>query len=212
MRSLHSITFDTSGLHFQGERDGVRVWHTPDGDGIGLYYFSIPPDIKADLRSVDHVREFYRALVMQNNAALIEVDILEVNACQSVRQIIKVPQQPTGMTYLGSITLPFRDFSYVVNIQCMEYGMTGLRDSIVLAEKFNTGEVTIDGEDSTLRGWMQDPYDSSIHDVFSCNKSESEEYDERFPKHPLSRVRRLLRHVQETLQLSEDVRNEPKFD
>ncbi|MDI3467049.1 MAG: hypothetical protein OJF50_005870 [Nitrospira sp.] len=28
-----------------------------------------------------------------------------------MRQIIKTRQQPTGTTYIGSLTVPFRDFS-----------------------------------------------------------------------------------------------------
>jgi hypothetical protein len=212
MPSLDSVTFDASGLTLQGDQDGVRVWHTPAGDGLGLYYFPIPPDIEPDLQSVSAVRGFYRAAAAQAGAAIIEVDVLQTNGCSGVRQIIKVPQQPHGMTYLGSLTLPFRDFSYVLKIQCMEQGTTGVRDAVVLDEKLAAGEVAIDEKKRTLRGWMQDPYDSSIRDVFARNQAEAEEYDERFPEHPLSRLRGLMRRVQETLRISENVRVQPPFE
>jgi hypothetical protein len=212
MPSLDSVTFDVSGLTLQGDREGVRVWHTPAGDGIGLYYFPIPPDIEADLRSVSAIRAFYRALAMQSGAAIIEVDILQVNGCSAVRQIIKVPQQPHGMTYLGSITLPFRNFSYVIKIQCEEHGTTGIRDSVILAQKRATGEVTLDVDKHALRGWMRDPYDPSIVDVFARNLSEADEYDKHFPDHPLSRLRPVLKHVQATLRIAEEVKGEPRFE
>jgi len=211
MRSLHSVTFDASGLTLQGDQDGVRVWHTPAGDGIGLYYFPVPPDIGADLQSVSAVRAFYREMAMQFGAAIIELDLIQVNGSLVIRQIIKVPQQPHGMLYLGTLTLPFRDFSYVIKIQCMEDGTTGVREAVVLDEKLAAGEVKLDEKNGTISGWMQDPYDSSIRDVFARNKSEAMEYDQRFPEHPLSRLRRAMRRVQQTLRISEEVQREPRF-
>jgi hypothetical protein len=218
MQSLNSIAFDTADLDFQGEHDGVLIWYTTEGDGIGLFHFSIPPDIEVDLGSIDRVRSYYRTSAISHGAAIIEVDVLQIGGCQSIRQIFKVPQQPTGMTYMGSITLPFRDFSYVVKIQCMERGTTGIRDSTVLAEKMSAGEVTLDEETMKLRGWMHDPYDRSISyplssdgSICSYNSSDSVQYDEYFPAHPLSRLRQTLDCIQKTLTVSQDVCNAPKF-
>jgi hypothetical protein len=212
MRSLSSITFDVSGFTLQGDRDGARFWRVPTGDGVGLYYFPIPPDIGADLQSLTAVRAFYRAMAMRVGAAIIEVDTLEVDGCLAVRQIIKVRQQGHGMAYLGSITLPFRDFSYVIKIQCEEHGLTGYRDASVFDQKFRSGEVTIDVEEEVIRGWMRDPYDPSIVDGFAWNLSEAEEYDALFPGHPLSRLRPVLKHVQATLRIAEEVKGEPWFE
>jgi hypothetical protein len=219
MKSLNSITFDTSSLDFEGEHDGALIWYTADDDGIRLFHFSIPPDIEVNLGSIDRVRDYYRTFVMNHGAAIVEVDVLQIAGCQSIRQIIKVPQQPAGMTYIGSITLPFRDFSYVVKMQCMEKGTTGVRDSSVLSEKMNAGQVTFNEETMKLQGWMQDPYDSSISyplssdgSICSYNISDSIQYDEYFPAHPLSRLRRRLDLIQKTLTVSQDVCSEPKFE
>src|SRR3954468_1664875 len=129
MRTLDSITFDVSDFIPHGGRAGARFWLTSTGDGVGLYYVPTPPDdLEADLQSIDSVRAFYRDLAMESGAAIIEVDTPEIDGCLTIRQIIKVRQQPHGMTYLGSITLPFRDFSYVIKAQCEERGMTGARE------------------------------------------------------------------------------------
>src|SRR5713101_1958534 len=111
MPSLDSVTFDTTGLHFDSERDGVRIWFTQARDAVTLHYFPIPPDIPVALRDVAAVREFCRTAAMQGGAAIIEVDTIVVHDRTALRQIAKVPQQPHGITYLGSITLPFRPFS-----------------------------------------------------------------------------------------------------
>jgi hypothetical protein len=111
MPSIESITFDTTDLSLQGDHNGVRVWYAPSGDGIGLYYFSIKPDIATDIHSLTSVRSFYGKQIAAANAAVISIDTLDIDECKSIKLIIKVPQEPSGMIYLGSLTLPFKDFS-----------------------------------------------------------------------------------------------------
>jgi len=106
MNPLDLVNFDTAGFDAQGDRDGVRVWHSGAGDGVGLYYVSGPPDIDADLEDVESVRAFYRRVTVESGLAIIEVETPIIQECRCVRTIVKMPQQPTGMTYLGSLTLP----------------------------------------------------------------------------------------------------------
>jgi hypothetical protein len=212
MRTLDSITFDASTFTLHGDENGVRIWHTAAGDGIGLYYFPIPPDIPADLASLEDLRSGYRILAASDGNAIIEVETPMVDGCPAVRTIIKIPQQPHGMTYLGSVTLPFRDFSYVIKVQCEEFGATGLRDVLVFEELLGTGEVTLDVDaEGRLTGWMQDPYDASIVSAFARNRAEAQEYDARFPEHPLSRLRLTLSHIQGTLRVGDEISREHRF-
>lgn len=111
MRSYNSISFDATGLTLQGEANGARIWHTEAGDGLGLFYFDKSPDIGADINTLDALRHFYRNSVVPAGLGLIEVETLQIDGCLTVRTIFKSPQQPRGMTYIGSLTLPFRDFS-----------------------------------------------------------------------------------------------------
>ena len=129
MPSHASVTFDASGFDFQEERDGARIWHTPAGDALGVFYFPLKPDIDANVRSLEKVRQAIRSRASAAGAAIIEVETTTTDGCLAVRQIIKVPQQPHGMNYVGSLLLPFRDFSFVIKVQCQEHGMTGIRRS-----------------------------------------------------------------------------------
>ena len=183
MQSLDSISLDTSGLHLESEGDGVRAWHTEFGDRVGLHYFSLPPDIGADLGSVDGVREFYRQACGNAGGAIIEVHTPIIDDCPATRTIIKVPQQPTGMAYVGSITLPYRDFSFVVRIECPEHGTTGIREAVILDRLMASGQVEID-DNGRMAGWMADPYD---------------------------RLRPILRRMEGTLRVAADVKAEPRF-
>jgi len=211
MQPLDLVSFDAGEFELQGDDDGIRRWRAPSGDMVGLYYFALPPDIVADLRSITAVRTFYRQIVTKSGAAIIEVETPEIAGCLTVRLIVKVPPQHPGMTYVGSITLPFRDFSYVLKAQCEEHGVTGMRDAFVWSQKMASGEITPDAEKGIIHGWMRDPYDSSLGDGFAMNLSEDEQYDGRFPHHPLSRLRRLLGHLQGTLRVSEELKNKPRL-
>jgi hypothetical protein len=201
MQPLNYITFNTDDFELQGDKENVRVWYSKFGDGVGLYYFAIPPDIQADLESIDDVRARYRNVAHESGLGMIQVDTITVDDFKAVKTIFKMPQEPTGMTYIGSITVPFRDFSYVLKVQCEERGITGVRDTAI-AMKESIG---------FFEKWSQDPYDASIKSPFMRNRAEVEEYDVMFPDHPLSRARALLNHIQATLQIADEIKTEPRF-
>ncbi len=211
MNPLELITFDDTDFESQGDIDGRRVWYSPANDGVGLYCFGVPPDIIYDLADMQAIRNFYRQTASKAGLAIIEVDTAMIENCKVIRTIIKVPQQPSGMTYLGSITLPFRDFSYVLKVQCAEQGVTGLREAVVLDQLIKSDTVTFLPEEGEIQGWMQDPYDPAIQAPLMRNRSEAIEYDETFPDHPLSRARQVLNHIQKTMVIAPEIRSAPPF-
>jgi hypothetical protein len=183
-----AITFDETGFEHHGEDNGAIIWFTPKGDGLGLFHYPIPPDIHADLSNIDSVRAFYRRIVSQSGLGVIEIDTVLVDGCTAVRTLFKAAQQPTGRTYLGALTFPFRDFSYVLKAQCEELGMTGVRDAVVATRLMTSGEIWLDAESGCMTGMLDDPYDPSETGPMTRNKSERPEYDALFPDHPLSRA------------------------
>jgi hypothetical protein len=128
-----------------------------------------------------------------------------------VRTLFKAAQQPTGRTYLGALTFPFRDFSYVLKAQCEELGMTGVRDTVVSMTLMASGDTGIDTESGRMTGWLDDPYDPSETGPMTRNKSERPEYDAQFPDHPLSRARRVLDHLERTVAINETIKSQPAF-
>jgi hypothetical protein len=104
-----------------------------------------------------------------------------------VRTIVKVRQQPHGMTYIGSLTLPFRDFCFIVKAQCREHGETGVREAIVFHLLAREGRLPKDPKER----------------FNMASISDEERHDARFPNHPLSRLRRLMRHLESTAALDD---------
>jgi len=206
---LDSISFDTTGLIPQGQKNGVRVWQTPDGDGVGLYLFPVPPDILADINSLESLSSFYGNQLAAASVTGILIDTIDIDGCRFIKMVVRVPQQPLGMSYLGSLTLPFRDFSFVIKMQCAERGVTGMRESLIADELLSKGEIKI-AKSGKFDGWEQD-LSSNTSLPWKINRAEAPEYDILFPTHPLSILRRTLAQIESSIRITSDMKLEPKF-
>jgi hypothetical protein len=196
--SLDAVRFDTTGYAAQGEPQPgkVRVWHSPEGDGLGVYFFPVPPDLPANAASVDELASFYQRLLGESGGKLVEAGVVVAGGCPAVRTILSVPQQPSGRTYVGSLTVPFRDFSFVIKCQCEEGGPTGLKEAVLMERSRASGEpMQIEGGRLQIPGWNPD----------------DPKHDAEFPEHPVARVRRVLDHVADTLVLADHARELPGF-
>ena len=197
--SLDAVRFDTAGYEFQGEPEAgkVRVWHTPEGDGLGLFFFPLPPDLPAGIGSVDELAAFYRRLASDSGGKLVEVQVVDAGGCPSVRNVLSFPQQPSGRTYLGSLTVPFRDFSFVLKCQCCEGGPTGLKEALLLDRSLAAGQpLKIEGDRFHVPGFDPD----------------APEHDAEFPHNPVARARRVLDHLARSLVVADGVERLPRFN
>ena len=213
MQPLDLIQFNVPGFALQGDSDGLRIWHGPLGDGIGLSYSEPPPNIRADWNIPDDVRSYCRMAAAASQMGLVEADPVALDGCRALRSIGKQPQQPSGMRYMGLLLLPFRDFGYVLRVQCEEHGITGIRDSAVLDAMLGSGQIDLSQmkEGGPIPGWMQDPYDPRIQSPLMRNLSEDPRYDAQFPAHPLSRARAILGQVQASLRIAPQIKAAPPF-
>ena len=106
------------------------------------------------------------------------------------------PQQPSGRTCVGSLTVPFRDFSFVLKCQCAEAGPTGLKAALLLDRSLAAKEpMQVGGGRFHIPGF--DPDDPK--------------YDAEFPHDPAARARRVLDHVAGSLVIAAEVRQLPGF-
>jgi len=194
--SPDSVTFDASRYDFQGDRDGARVWILSEGGGVGLYFFPHKPDLPMRAASVREVRDSYTAR-MGRNLQVVECRILPLDGVPSIWLIAKgLDEQTRGAVYLGSLTIPFRDFSFVIKIQCQEQGATGMREALLVDEALQKGTGRVEGDRFVPSGWSFD----------------DEQFDDKLPQHPLSRVRRELRHIASSVHIEAKVKDKPRFE
>jgi hypothetical protein len=67
-----AVRFETTGYEAHGEPQPgkVRVCNTPEGDGLGMYFFPVPPDLPANAASVDELASFYQRLLGESGGKL----------------------------------------------------------------------------------------------------------------------------------------------
>ena len=94
------------------------------------------------------------------------------------------------MVYIGSYTIPFEKYSYVLKIQAMEAGPTGMREAMMIPELKKRFKGSID--DFMSQEWNFDPYNEHASAAVMMNLSEKQIYDIKFPDHPLTITRNTL--------------------
>lgn len=207
---LLAVRFNTFNWQLVEITSQRLVWENDFDDQFFLTYSDLPPDIRVDPFDLNALREFYRGFACEANMGIVSVDHVSLGTMFAIQTIFKVPQQPHGMNYIGSYILPNATFSYVIEVRAAEHGTTGLRDSLVLNE-FLSDILEMSTDGPILRGWFQDPYNPTYTEGILRNKSEDAKYDDQFPDHPLSRVRRYLANIAQGIMIDEVVKNAPLF-
>jgi hypothetical protein len=191
--SIESVSFDATGYSLQESSDAVRLWFTPDGDEFSVDFFARRPDLP---RTLDELRNHYEAQLRASGGAVVEVLPIQVDECRAVKAVVKLPQPQSGLLYVASITMPFRDFSFVLKAICGESGVTGLREAVLLAKHMAAG-----GTPEISDGRVQVPgFDP-----------DNERFDVDFSAHPLSRARRTIGHVSATARVDAVLKKAPAF-
>lgn len=176
----------------EGPSDGeLRLWHDSDGDVLSLAV-PVEPIGPQDPTDDGALRRWCRQLAENRGAGLIEARRIPGQTKPAVQLIYKRLQIPAYI-YTGMlITSSAEERCLVWTIVACERGITGLREAIITDELTRAGELTVE---DYVRCWAQDPYDATYDGVdrgVLCFISDDESYDEQFPQHPLSKVRRVL--------------------
>lgn len=210
MADINSISVETEGFQKAEEDEGKIVYYMDEYDDLIINFFKLPPDIIAKDSSEKSIQENYRNVAAEVGGAIIEVKKETLGKLEAIKTIFKFPMQPSGVAYLGSYTIPFADCSYVIKVQCPEVGTSGVRDTTIFEFMMRKGLIKL--TDDGPEGWMKDPYDESIKLPLMMNLSESEEFDEAFPMHPLSRLRKHMKMIKDTFKYDEELEGRARFE
>ncbi|MBC6457406.1 hypothetical protein [Actinomadura sp. HBU206391] len=184
-----------------------NVWVNADGDPAIMDFFDLPPDLPAALEDLDALRGRTAAHTASRGGGLVELDVIGLDGLAAVRQIAKLPMpdQQSGVAYIASFIVPRAGCSVVLRVQCVEHGITGMRDSTVfnqfMAERSQRGLPVPE----LMAEWTRHPYDPGVQGGLPRNAADDPEWDARFPGHPLSRARRAQ------LALAPTIRFDPRF-
>lgn len=130
--------------------------------------------------------------VLTDDKGLVEVKSgITKNGGRYVYYIIKKQKNSFSMEYDLLMNIDINDELFCVQTKFSEEGITGKRDSVILNDLANKGIVSL----PDMNGWFRDPYDENHKKGLLMNLSEKEEYDNIFPYHPLSELRRFIKYI-----------------
>ena len=112
--------------------------------------------------------------------------------------------RPPGYGYIGRLHVMLEHHTVVFWIQAMEHGVTGVREALVVAEALKEGRISIPAASpsgTTIPGWFVDPYDPTRKGRTICSIADEQQYDVKFPGHPLSRIRQTLGQIEASFEL-----------
>ncbi|MFT6151823.1 MAG: hypothetical protein ACJAY9_001219 [Flavobacteriales bacterium] len=207
--NINSITFPTFDWEVAKENENFKQWINKEHTvALSINFFDTKPDLPY-LDEIDVVREFYRKELSANKGGLIEVNIKDINSYKMIKTLFKISQEPVGISYLASLSFPFKNYSFVIKIQSLEYGMTGVREAEITDSLLQNNELTL-FEESYLE-WARDPYRKNFNEGLLMNLSEKEIYDSIYPNHALSKARKIINTIENNLDFDSELENLKKL-
>lgn len=185
-----------------------RVWKNSAGDILSLDIVPVRHN-ESRVPNLAETNDYMRALSDRKGHALLEFHATYVCNIQCFKFITKQPKQPSGFIFAGTLAIPRRDFSFRLSLFADEHGMTGIREAFVweLARRENRVRIN----DDEIEGWNLDPSARTSNSSCARNLADSEEYDTRFPNHPLSRTRRYLREFEAMIRIADCIQRAPPY-
>jgi hypothetical protein len=208
--NISSVSISDFGWAKAKDDKSIIQWINPEQTiAISVNFFEKPPDIPT-MKNIETLRSFYRHLISSVNGGLIELALSRKDTKPFLKTIYKLPQEASGMTYIASLTFPFKTCSFVFKVQAAEIGMTGMREALIANKLISENVISVD--ENGYSNWSADPYDNNFKDGALMNKSEQYVYDIEFPDHPLTRARQILKQIELSLQWKPVVEKVPAFE
>jgi hypothetical protein len=167
-----------------------RTWHDSEGDVLSIQYPAEGFSVLLDPGEAA-LRTWCRELAEGQGGGLVEARTIAGALGPSFRLIYKRLNFP-AYVYTGMLLTSIEEISLLCTVVASERGATGLREAVVTSKLMSAGKLDLDGY---KRRWAQDPYDPEYYGVdrrVLRFLSDDESYDDQFPQHPLSKVRRVL--------------------
>lgn len=192
--------------------DGQIVWVNEGVPDVRIQrYGRFPPtDLPPDYPNIESHRAMFERMMNQSQGAVISVDFLKVKGIEAFQTIFKfhMPENSLGMRYLGSVMFPFMNCFCGFTFQCDEYGTTGTREALsyMVESRLNPQPPEAPPppvQVSSMEGFFDKIRNAPVRRL----PSDDEQYDSLVPTHPLTRTRRYLKELVETIEFDDEVRS-----
>ena len=203
-KCLDAVRLDMPGWTEEANGGDFRVWRDSSSDVLSLSIMDASLDL-SEISNEAALQHWSRELAESRDAGLIEVRAARVHLGPAGSLIYKRLEE-RAFIFTGMLFIPTAEGSLVWTIVAGERGTTGVREAVITAELMNAGKLTIQEYE---RSWAQDPYEPTYRGKdrrVLRFVSDSDCYDERFPDHPLSKVRRVLAALPNAVRIESPAR------
>lgn len=193
--------FDTAGM----ENVADLTWRDGSGDVMQIVPVTQVPDLPAPVHDLAAMGRGLALAYAPQGGALVECRAAELDGLPAVRQILKMkfPGQAHGFVFTGVLIAPKATGAVIFKAQCPEYDTTGIRESMVMMQ--------VGPEAFFVPSPFAPDVDLAAMGALPSNVADRPEYDQQFPQHPLSRLRRMLAHIEATARISDAFWRLPPF-
>ena len=206
--SIESIQFNTFGWDLGDNTQSKKMWTSQKQAALlGIFFFDgKSSDLPNNLEDINSVRSHYRQKVVeQGNGGLIRCEVIRLHGLRVIELIAKQPNQPMGMNYISSLTIPFEKYIFMIILQAVERGITGMREAVILDKWMKENGAPKTDANGKMIGFSKDPYDENFTEGRVMNYSELELHDKEFPNHPLSIVRDKINALKKSITFAEEL-------
>jgi hypothetical protein len=144
-----------------------------------------------DLTDVSAAKDYFSQQSANNDGVLLEMEAVKYRS--------PIPQS-MGMMFVGILWIPLRDRTAQVNVESLEHGATGMREAAVSlmdvgnpASQASTDQVIVNSAEEMFTHMRAQP--------LRALPSDGSTYDQSFPDHPLSKVRRRMEQVMTSISI-----------
>jgi hypothetical protein len=207
MPSIQSIQVDTTSWQPGQTSARQMLWQRPPADTLVIEFYPQLTDLSTDLRDPDGMRQQFEQETQAERGAVVSFEIIQLQGCEAVRHICKFRYPAPGdmrLVYLGSLMLPFCDFSFVVKVQSIEHGTTGIREAALAVAHPDEPPAVRSSEPIEVES-MDELFTRMHQAPIQRTSSDDVQYDTLFPDHPLSRVRIALPQLEASLRLDPEI-------
>ena len=187
-------------------KPGTIAWQSVTSDEMKVQILELR-SLFPNVSDLPAVRESFRGVIQSRKGALISCDPVPGAALPTITVISKYPAgRGYAMSYVAAIFTVIDAQLLELFISGSEDNFTGVREAMIThelmgtatpaqMEQFNKGIIPIE--------WKFERYHPGTRSSeLAYLLSDDEKYDVRYPNHPLTRVRRAIRRIERTFQVT----------
>jgi tetratricopeptide (TPR) repeat protein len=197
-----AVYLDLTGWYAVGNpKSNSRTWESITTEKLTLE-IKLPPLNMPELGNLDAMRRYYRDRMRRARAAVISCDCIRIGDLHGLKTILKAPAgNGRAMSYTAELLVSIRDRVVALIVSGIEFAITGIREAAVLQELAKSGSPQqleqLNRSEIPLE-WKFERYEPGTRGEFAYLLSDDEGYDQRFPWHPLTVVRRRMNWLEQS--------------